>query len=350
MAENYYQVLGVSGNATQEEIQKAYRKMARKYHPDLYADKDDKERNHAKQQFQKVQQAYDILSDPQKRQMYDQFGDQYERAQAGGYGPGPRGPFEANRESFDPEVLQEFMRQMGGDPRAGRGAQGTDGGGGAKSRGFGFDLDDIFGAFGGSAGGGNAKTRTPGRSRKGENVDQEITVPFAVAVLGGKHRLNLQRSGGPPESIEVSIPAGIESGQKIRLRGQGYPSPSGGPAGDMMVKVNVAPHPKYTRQGLNLIVNLPISIQEAVLGTKQLNHPIDLKTPHGKIALTVPAGSSSGKSLRLPGMGIRTKDRSGDLIVTLQIYVPKSIAPEEAEMLQRLGTDWQPPNRESINW
>jgi DnaJ-class molecular chaperone len=316
MADDYYQLLGVSKNASEEEIQKAYRKQARKYHPDLHVDKDDKEKKKVTQKFQQIQQAYDVLSDKKKRQMYDQYGPQFEQ-----------------------------MAGAGGSPFGGGGGGGNPFGAG------GIDLGSLFGGGGpGGAGGfedilrqmGGGGGRAQGPA-KGKDIDQEITVPFATAILGGKHQVNLSR-GGKTERLDVTIPPGIESGKKIRLRGQGHPG--GAHPGDLLVTVKVAGHPVYARKGLNLMVEVPITIVEAVEGAK-----IDLPTPHGTVVLTVPAGTSSGKTLRLKGMGIKSKDRSGDLLVTLQIGVPPEISDADREKIGQLSEAWlSPDTREKLRW
>ena len=317
MAEDYYKLLGVPRSASQDEIQKSYRKQARKYHPDLHADESDKEKKRVLQQFQKIQQAYDTLSDPKKRKMYDQFGSDYE--QVGGPGGNPFG--------------------------------GAGGGGGSPFGGpGGIDLSSIFGGGGGGGGGGfEDMFRQMGGGggapppSKGSDVEQEITVPFAVAVLGGKHQLGISRNG-KSEKLDVSIPAGIESGKKIRLRGQGNPGGSG--PGDMLVTVKVGGHPAYARKGLNLLVDVPITILEAAQGAK-----VDLPTPHGTVVLTVPAGTSSGKTLRLKGMGIKTKDRSGDLLATLQVGVPPEASEQDLEVLQKLSDAWSDlESRAKLRW
>lgn len=307
--EDYYDVLGVSRSASEEEIQKAYRKLARKYHPDLHVDADQKERERAKQQFQKVQQAYDVLSDSEKRQMYDQLGPDFEKMGGNPFGGG-----------------------RGGNPFGG-GAGGIDlsqlfGGGG------GGGFEDILRQMGGGGMGGRAGGGQP-RAAAGRTVEQEITIPFSTAVLGGKHQVSLSRSSGKVDHIDVTIPAGIEGGKKIRLRGQGHPGSGGGPAGDLIIKVNIAPHPVYTRKGLNLLVTVPVSVIEAAEGAK-----IDLPTPHGTVSLTVPRGSSSGKSLRLKGMGVKAKDRSGDLIATLQVHLPSEISEQDLKLLNQLSDSW----------
>ncbi|MEM7784313.1 MAG: J domain-containing protein [Planctomycetota bacterium] len=308
--QDYYKLLGVSKTASEDEIQKAYRKAARKYHPDLHVDQPDREKEKTKQQFQKIQQAYDVLSDPQKRQMYDQLGPGFENMSgAGGGNPfGAGSPF-GNAGGFD------FSQIFGG-------------GGGGGAGGF----EELFRQMGGGPGGGNQRRARP---TKGQDLEQEITVPFNVSVLGGSHHLSFQRSNGKVENIDLKIPAGIESGKKIRLRGQGGKGGQGGPDGDLLVIVKVAPHPSFTRKGLNLHVNVPVTLLEAIEGAK-----IDVPTPYGTVSLTVPPGSSSGKSLRLKGMGIKEKNRSGDLFAILQIVIPNQANPEDIELLKRLGEEW----------
>ena len=313
MAEDYYKTLDVSRGASAEEIQKSYRKLARKYHPDLHADKDDREKDRAKQQFQKVQQAYDVLSDAKKRQMYDQMGPDFEQMGGGG-----------------------------GNPFGGRGGGNPFGGGGD------IDLSQLFGAGGAGGfeqlfgGAGRGQPRQP--AAKGQNIDQSITVPFATAVLGGQHQISFDKGAGKFENLTMKIPVGIESGKKIRLKGQGRNGPAG--PGDLMVTVNVSGHPNYSRSGLNLSVTAPISLAEAALGAK-----IELPTPHGTISVTVPPGTSSGKSLRLKGMGIKATDKSGDLIVHLQIAIPKEISEEDSKLLEQLSYDWESVvQREELVW
>ena len=315
MAEDYYKTLDVSRGASADEIQKSYRKLARKYHPDLHADKDDREKDKAKQQFQKVQQAYDVLSDAKKRQMYDQMGPDFEQMGGGG-----------------------------GNPFGGRG-----GGGGSPFGGGGdIDISQLFGAGGAGGfeqlfgGGGRGQARQP--AAKGQNIEQSITVPFATAVLGGQYQISFDKGAGKFENLTIKIPVGIESGKKIRLKGQGRNGPAG--PGDLMVTVNVSGHPNYSRSGLNLSVTAPISLAEAALGAK-----IELPTPHGTISVTVPQGTSSGKSLRLKGMGIKSADKSGDLIVHLQIMIPQEVSQEDSKLLEQLSYDWESVvQREELVW
>ena len=320
-SDDYYQVLGVSKSSTADEIQKAYRKLARKYHPDLHADKSDREKDNAKQNFQKVQQAYDVLSDKKKRQMYDRVGPGFEQMGGNPFGGGGGGnPFGG----MDIDLSSLFG-----------------GGGGGGKGGF----EDIFRQMGGGRGGGGGPQQRTQAPPKPEPIEQEITVSFATSVLGGEHQVSLKRTTGKVETISVKVPAGIESGKKIRLRGQGAEA-YGGTRGDLLIVVKVAPHPNYRRRGLNLLLTVPITLVEAVLGAK-----VDVPTPHGTVTLTVPPGTSGGKSLRLKGMGIRAKSEKGDLIAELQIQLPQELSEEDEKLIRQLELAYQDQSpRSEIRW
>jgi DnaJ-class molecular chaperone len=318
MPSDHYETLGVSRQATPDEIQKAYRQMARKYHPDLNPN-DAK----AKEKFQKVQAAFDVLNDPQKRQRYDQFGDAYESFGGGGPQPGPH-------------------------PWAG--------GGGPGGGGFEVNLEDLFGGAGGMGGGGAGgfadlfKTFKQRNKRaaptKGGNVEHTLTVSFATAILGGEAQIILQREDGQNESLRVKIPAGIEPGKKIRLRGKGEESPTGGGTGDLLIKVEVAPHPHFRRSGNRLDVRVPVSLAEAVGGAK-----IDVPSPYGTITLTVPPGTSSGGKLRVKGQGVKNANGdAGDLFAEVMVVVPKDLSAEDrAQILDVLEKHPQNP-RADLRW
>lgn len=249
------------------------------------------------------------------------------------------------------DQLGPNFEQMGGgaNPFGGAGGQNPFGEGGIDisqlfggGRGGGGGFEDILRQMGGGAGAGGRQSRPT----KGSDVEQEITVAFAVSVLGGQHQVSLQRADGNVERIEIKVPVGIEAGKKIRLRGQGRVGAGGGPRGDLLIKVNVAQHPIYSRKGLNLHVTVPISLLEAAEGAK-----IDLPTPHGTVSLKVPPGSSSGKSLRLKGMGIKGSDRSGDLLATLQIMVPSEVSASDLKLLKQLNANWaEVAARKDLAW
>ncbi len=289
MAEDHYQTLGVPRTASAEDIRKAYRELARKYHPDLHPDDDA-----AKEKFKKVQNAFDVLNDSSKREMYDRYGSSFEGV--GGGGPGG-GPFPGG----------------GGFPGGGAG-----GFGGGE-----IDLESLFGGAGGFAemfGGARGKA-SRGRRRPtqvpGEDVTARIQIPFRLAIDGGKTDVRLDRAG-TPETITVTIPQGLPDGSRMRLRGQGLPGANGGPAGDLVLQVGVDPHPVFRRDGDTLEVALPVTLSEAIAGAK-----VDVPTPWGTIALRIPPGTSSGRRLRAGGMGVRhANGAKGDLIAEVQVVVP----------------------------
>lgn len=298
MSVDYYATLGVSKNASQDEIRKAYKKLVREYHPD--ARPDDKA---AEKKFKEVQEAYSVLSDKQKRQQYDQFGRVFG---SGGGSGGGAGPF------------------PGGNPFGGAGGS--------------FDLEDLFGGlFGGGggspfAGGGGGRQRQ--RPANGQDIRAEITVPFQVAIQGGEHELNVNR-GSSRERLSVKIPPGVSDGQTIRLGGQGQPGQHGGKAGNLLVTIKVAEHPWFKREGNNLVVEVPISPAEAVLGTK-----IEVPTlEDGDSILTIPPGTSTGQRLRWRGKGIvdaKTRQK-GDELFVIKIVIPKEISPEEQKLYEQLA-------------
>lgn len=311
MAEDYYAALGVDRSASPDEIRAAYRKLARKHHPDL--NPDDKS---AKEKFQKIQSAFDVLNDAKKREMYDRYGSAYESVGAGGAGPHPWA-------GDGPNVDINLDDLFGGGPQGG-------------------GFADIFKHF--SQRGKRQQQRTA--PERGGNIEHSITVPFTTAVLGGEAQIGIRRGDGRAETIQVKIPAGIEDGKKIRLRGQGEPSRNGGPAGDILIKVSAAPHPHFRRQGKRLDVCVPITLAEAVGGAK-----IDVPTPHGTIALTVPPGTSSGSKLRVTGQGVKDASGSaGDLFAEVQIILPKAISAEDKKQLTEIAAKYSDNPRANLRW
>jgi DnaJ-class molecular chaperone len=218
----------------------------------------------------------------------------------------------------------------------------TGGGGG------GFGFEDIFRQFAGG-GGGAAGGRPGARGRQtrggtGQDIQAAVTVPFSVAIAGGETTVSLNR-GGRIENHKVKIPAGITDGKKIRLRGQGEGLP-GVPPGDLLLTVKIADHPHFKRQGEHLLLTVPISLTEAILGAK-----IDVPTPTGTVTVTVPPGSSSGKKLRLRGLGVPNKDRAGDLLLELSIVLPDPLTAEAMTLAQQLAANLPPQTpRQHLRW
>jgi DnaJ-class molecular chaperone len=304
MAEDYYQTLSVARTASAEDIRKAYRDLARKYHPDLHPDDDA-----AKEKFKQVQNAFDVLSDASKREMYDRYGSSFEGVGAGG----PQGG-----------------GGWGGGPFPG-GAGGFPGGGSGGD----IDIESLFGGggfeqiFGRASGGGRA---TRGRKRAaqvpGEDAQARIEIPFRLAIDGGKTDVRVDR-GGKAETISVTIPQGVPDRARMRLRGQGLLGSNGGAAGDLLLEVHIEPHPVFRREGDTLDVTLPVTLAEAIEGAK-----VDVPTPWGTIALRIPPQTSSGRKLRAAGMGVRHANGSkGDLIAEVQIVLPDGA---DASVMERL--------------
>jgi DnaJ-class molecular chaperone len=319
MATDYYETLGVSRTATAEDIQKAYRKLARKYHPDMNPDDAS-----AKKKFQEVQAAFEVLSDDEKRKKYDQFGADFESVGTGrgGYGGGWRYTTSSGPQTypFDVNDLGDIF-----------------GGGGGAEGGGGFA--DLFRQFGGARAG-----RRASRTSRGNDLRHSLTVPFATSVLGGEAALTVQRGDGNLETIKVKIPAGIEDGKKIRLRGQGEPGEGGGPAGDILLTIHVSPHPHFRRVGNRLEVRVPVTLGEAAQGAK-----VDVPTPQGTITLTVPPNTSSGKKLRIRGHGIKT-DPPGDLFAEIQIVLPGNLSADDQKTLAEISGRYPQNPRTELRW
>lgn len=311
MAKDPYEVLGVSRKATQEEIKRAYRRLAKKYHPDR--NKGDKA---AEEKFKEVQAAYEILSDPKKREEYDRFG-------AGGPTPNfhewARQPHPGvHGVHFDfgdfgdlASIFEQFFQRPGRRTRTRHGPAHT-----ATS-------DPFAGA-----------TAAP----RGRDLEHEIMLSFEEAARGGKRQIMLESdSGGPAERIEVKIPAGVRDGQRIRLRGRGAPGPGG--RGDLYLVCRISPHPYFRREGLDLYVDLPLSITEATLGRK-----VDVPTLNGTASVTVPPGTSSGTKLRLRGRGIRDErtGQVGDLYAVVRIAAPKDLSPKARKLVEELHRELHP--------
>ena len=327
MAQDYYETLGVARGATKEELQKAYRKLARKYHPD--ANPDDKT---AKERFKQVQEAYDVLGDDEKRKLYDQFGPDFERVAAGG-GPG------------------------GGRSWSGGGP------GGAHVHFEEVDLNDLFGGGGGAGpggfseffrhftGGAGPQGADPRRSRRpsamrGADLQHRVTIPFEKSITGGEVELMVVRGGGKRETIVAKIPPGIEDGKSIRLRGQGEKGQAGGPSGDLLINVQIKPHEHFRRDGKNLIVTVPVTLLEAAEGAK-----VDVPSPKGTVTVTIPPKTSSGKRLRLKGLGVDDrKGAAGDLLAEIEITLPSDLTKDDIALLRQIEEQHPQDPRGHLRW
>ncbi len=290
MPDDPYTVLGVAKSASEDEVRRAFRRLAKELHPDVRPD----DRASA-ERFQKVSAAYEIVGDAEKRARFD------------------RGEIDATG-----APRQQHQRQYAG---AGRGP-------GADEFGFGDVFSDLFGARGGRPG-----RQGAGINLRGQDVRYTLEVDFLEAALGTKKRVTMPEGG----QLDLAVPEGVEDGQVLRLRGQGSPGFRGGEAGDALVEIRVRPHPDFRRVGSDILLELPIALDEAVLGAR-----IEVPTVSGRVTVTVPKGTSSGRALRLKGKGLRrgAGGPAGDQIVTLQIILPDEIDDSLAYFL----AEWRKKN------
>ncbi len=310
---DYYKLLGVSRSASKDEISRAFKKLARKHHPDLNHDNPESETK-----FKEINEAYEVLKDPKKRKMYDQFGADWEHGQ-----------------NFQPPPGHENMH-FGGQSFGG--AQGFGGGD------FSDFFETIFGGAGGSRGGfGGAQGFGGGfqqRPQKGADSETLLTLTLEEAYKGGSKSISVQERttgpGGHPmvqsKNLDVNIPAGIKEGQKIRLANQGAPGPGDGPAGDLYLKIRLAPHSLYKVEENNIILDLPLAPWEAALGVK-----VKVPTLDGMIEMNIPAGMGSGKKLRVKGRGLGAGPKKGDQFIRVMIQVPVADSDEVKKLWEELS-------------
>lgn len=288
---DYYEVLGVNKNASDDEIKKAYRKLAVKYHPDK--NPGDKE---AEAKFKEINEAHDVLSDKQKRARYDQFGHAGVGGAGGGYGGGFSGsPFSGGNFNFNG---QSFNFDFGGG-----------------------GLDDILGDLFGFGGGSRR------RPRRGADYQTQVTLTFEEAIFGTTKDISVDG-----KTLSVKIPAGIDDGMSVRLRGKGGPAPEGGTEpGDLYVRVRVKPHKSLTREGAIILSEQTISMVDAALGCE-----IEVETVDGNITMKVPAGTQSGTPFKLSGHGVpfRADGDRGPHIVTVIVETPKNLTKKQKELLE----------------
>ncbi|MDB5596685.1 MAG: Chaperone DnaJ domain protein [Hyphomicrobiales bacterium] len=303
-----YTILGVSKSASADEIKKAFRKLAKKYHPDQ--NKNDPK---AQEKFSEASAANEILSDEKKRGQFDRGEIDAEGKPKGptfeGFGGGGPGGF---RRQGGPTGFEHFEFDLGGQ-RAGAGG----------GRAGGFDAGDIFSdLFGGGARG--ARSRAP---QRGQDVAETVTISLNDAARGASARVALPTG----KTLDIAIPAGMEDGKQIRLKGQGQPGQGGGPAGDAMITVKIAKHPFFRVEGRDVRLDLPLTLYEAVLGGK-----VEVPTLSGKVEMSVPPGTNGGKTLRLRGKGLPAGDgkAAGDLLVTLRVMLPDGPAPDLEDLMR----------------
>ena len=289
---DYYEVLGVSKNASDDEIKKAYRKLAVKYHPDK--NPGNKE---AEEKFKEISEAHEVLSDKQKRARYDQFGHAGVGGAAGGGNPfsGAGNPFGGGTYNFNG---QSFNFDFGGG-----------------------GLDDLLGSIFGFGAGGRGR-----RPMRGADYRSSITIDFEEAIFGTTKTITAEG-----KEIKLKIPAGIDDGMSIRLAGKGGPAPEGGQKGDLYIEIRVRPHKHLTREGAIILSEEHIDMVDAALGTE-----IDIETVDGKITMKVPAGTQSGTPFKLSGHGVpyRADGDRGPHIVTIIVDIPKKLSKKQKELLQ----------------
>jgi curved DNA-binding protein len=309
--QDFYQVLGVPRNADQDEIQRAYRKLARTYHPDVNSDPA------AEDRFKEISEAYDVLSDPQTRRRYDAFGPDFRQV------PEDVDPDEWRRSRAGAGAGQT----RGGFRSSGFGSEGL-GGDGFSFSGGDIDLEDLLGGiFGGRAGRGWGPI-------PGADQEAEIELTVEEAYRGGRRTVTLS-SDGTRRSFEVTVPAGVTDGQRIRLAGQGGRGSDGARNGDLYLIVRVAPHPRYRLDGRDLYVELRLAPWEAALGTS-----VSVDTPGGEVKAKVPAGTSSGRQIRLRGRGLpNPKGKAGDLFAEARIMVPPHPSRAERRLFEQLAAE-----------
>ncbi|MBI4319853.1 MAG: J domain-containing protein [Chloroflexi bacterium] len=293
---DYYQVLGVARNASEKEIRQAYRKAARKYHPDVNPGN-----KQAEAQFKEIQRAYEVLGDPDKRAKYDKYGEAWERIdQQGGFGQG---------------FSREYPGGFEYDFNTGRDS---------------FDLGDIFDRYFG----GGSRAGATRRQRKGEDVEYPVEVTLEEAYNGTQRLLQVQAPNAPGKRLEVKVPPGVRDGSRVRVAGEGGPGVAGGANGDLYLVVTVRPHPVFERKGDDLYEDVQVPLLTAILGGE-----VRIPTLKGDLALKVPPETQNGRVFRLAGQGMPHLGGNvkGDLFAKVRVVLPTELSAREKELFQQLA-------------
>lgn len=309
---DYYKLLGVERTAKTEDISKAYKKLARQYHPDL--NPGDKQ---AEEKFKEINEAHEVLKDAEKRRLYDQLGPNWQHGQQFQGEPGFENVhFTFNGKNFDGSGFSDFFETLFGGARGAQfgGQAGPFGGQSGSRTQFG---PDPFGGF-------------SSRPRRGRDVEAELPLTLEEVQKGGSRTVSLQGPQGP-KTLEVNVPAGIREGAKLRLAGQGDPAPGGTP-GDLFLRVRYLPHATFRVDGENLQCDVALAPWEAVLGGK-----VEVPTLEGNVEMQIPAGSSSGRKFRLRGKGLGASGKRGDLLARVMIKTPAQLSEDERELWQKLA-------------
>lgn len=316
---DYYSTLGVSRNASADDIQKAYRKLARKYHPDV------NQSPQAESKFKEISEAYEVLKDDDKRSTYDRYGAAWKDAARAGGAPPPGFDFHfdfgqgGGGRGFGGSGFSDFFEMLFGG-RGGRSAGNPFGGGGFSG----------FGDFGGESQG-----WPPGGGRpRGQDQQAKIALTLEEAARGGQREITVADMVGRSRTYSVNIPPGVRPGQKIRLQGRGGPGAGGGPAGDLYLHIDLKPHDRFRLEGSDLYTSLDVSPWEAALGAE-----LAVKTLDGSIKVRIPPGTSSGRKIRLRGKGFPARGSTGDLYAEVRVMVPKKLSKRERELFEELAEE-----------
>lgn len=315
-----YEILGVSRTASDEEIKRAYRRLAKQFHPDRNANNPESE-----EKFKEVQHAYSVLRDKEKRAQYDRYGE----VGVGDFRTDPSGEKVytwGSGSKVNVEDLEDLFSAF---------------------EGRGGPFESIFGRVGGARNRSRRKARP--QPRQGADRKRRLNLGFEQAVQGVAIEVdvNPRSNGGKRETLEVRIPPGVEDGQQIRVPGKGEPGESGGPPGDLFLICTVRPHAYFRRQGRDIYLDLPVSFAEAALGAK-----IDVPTMNGQVTLNVPPGTSSGAKLRLKGRGVPAdgSHSAGDQYAVVKVVAPEKLSDEQKELLEKLAETLSDDPRAKVEW